>query len=87
VAIWSAEQRRYLGEQSQRLINYVLHRGAYSDFSFNGVYANLEREMRPIMEAPFSEEQLARAKEMMERMEARDMPDLPSIAASRLYHR
>jgi hypothetical protein len=77
----------YLGEQSQRLINYVLRRGAYFDFSFKGVYANLDREMRPIMEAPFSEEQLVRAKEMMERMEAGEMPDLPSISASRLYHR
>jgi hypothetical protein len=77
----------YLEEQSQRLINYVLRKGAYNDFSFNGVYANLEREMRPIMEAPFSDEQLARAEDMMERMEAREMPDLPSIAASRLYHR
>jgi hypothetical protein len=77
----------YLEEQSQRLINYVLRKGAYSDFSFNGVHAQLERAMRPIMEAPFSEEQLARAKEMMESMETRHMPDLPTIAASRLYRR
>jgi hypothetical protein len=76
----------YLEKQSQALINYVLRKGAYNDFSFSGVYANLEREMRPIMEAPFSEEQLARAKEMMTRMEARNMPDLPTIAASRLFH-
>jgi hypothetical protein len=77
----------YLEEQSQWLMNYVLRNGAYNDFSFNNVYANLEREMRPIMEAPFSEEQLAAAKEMMARMEARNMPDLPTIAASRLFHR
>jgi nitric oxide reductase activation protein len=77
----------YLAEKSQRLINYVLRKGVYNDFSFNGVHANLERQMRPIMEAPFSEEQLARAKEMMERMEQRELPDLPTIAASRLYPR
>ena len=77
----------YLEEQSQWLINYVLRKGAYNELSFNGVYSNLEREMRPIMEAPFSEEQLAAAKEMMARMEARNMPDLSTIAASRLFHR
>jgi hypothetical protein len=77
----------HLRQESQRLINYVLRKGAYNDFSFHGVYANLEREMRPIMEAPLSDEQLARTKEMMACLDTHEMPDLPSIAASRIYHR
>ena len=51
-----------LPEHSHRFMEYALRKGCYNDFSFDGVYNNLEAEMRPIMEAPFSEEQLARAR-------------------------
>jgi hypothetical protein len=51
-----------LPEHSNRLMEYTLRKDYYNDFSFDGVYWNLGKEMRPIMEAPFSEEQLARAR-------------------------
>jgi hypothetical protein len=65
MAIWPYEQRKY-----------ALTKGYYNDFSFDGVYYNLDKEMRLIMEAPFSEEQLARAKEIIERSEERRLADL-----------
>ncbi len=57
---------------------------------FNGVYYRLDREMRPIMDAPFSEEQSARAKEMIERSEERRLaemhqPDMHQVVAARFY--
>jgi hypothetical protein len=79
-----------LPEHSHRFMKYALSKGYYNDFSFDGVYYNLDKEMRPIMEAPFSEEQLAMAKEMIERSEERrlaDMrqPDMHRAVAARFY--
>jgi hypothetical protein len=79
-----------LPEHSHRFMKYALSKGHYNDFSFDGVYCNLDKEMRPIMEAPFSEEQLAMAKEMIERWEGRrlaDMrqPDMHRAVAARFY--
>jgi hypothetical protein len=79
-----------LSEHSHRFMKYALSKGYYNDFSFDGVYYNLDKEMRPVMEAPFSEEQLAMAKEMIERSEERrlaDMhqPDMHRAVAARFY--
>jgi len=79
-----------LPEHSHRFMKYVLTKGYYSDFSFDGVYYNLDKEMRPIMEAPFSEEQLAWAKEMIERSEERwrverHLPDINQVVTARFY--
>jgi hypothetical protein len=77
-------------EHSHRFMGYVLRKGYFNDFSFDGVYSSLDKEMRPIMEAPFSEEQLARAKEMIERSEQRRVagihqPDMHQVVAARFY--
>jgi hypothetical protein len=79
-----------LPERSHRFMKYALTKGYYNDFSFDGVYYNLDKEMRPIMEAPFSEEQLSRAKEMIERLEERRLadlhqPDMHRAVAERFY--
>ena len=79
-----------LPEHSHRFMKYVLTKGYYSDFSFDGVYYNLDKEMRPIMEAPFSEEQLAWAKEMIERSEERwrverHLPDINQVVTARFF--
>ena len=79
-----------LPEHSHRLMEYALRKGYYNDFSFDGVYNNLEAEMRPIMEAPFSEEQLARANEMIERSEERwraerHLPDINQLVTARFF--
>jgi hypothetical protein len=79
-----------LPEQSHRFMQYALRKGYYNDFSFDGVYDNLAKEMRPIMEAPFSEEQLATANEMIERSEERRLagmlqPDMHQLVTARFY--
>jgi hypothetical protein len=79
-----------LPEHSHRLMQSALRKGYYNDFSFDGVYYDLDKEMRPIMEAPFSEEQLARAKEIIEHEEERRLagmyqPDMHHVVAARLY--
>jgi hypothetical protein len=79
-----------LPEHSHCFMEYALRKGYHNDFSFHGVYYNLDKEMRPIMEAPFSEEQLARAKEMIERSEERRLagmhqPDMHQVVAARFY--
>jgi hypothetical protein len=79
-----------LPQHSHRFMEYALRKGYYNDFSFDGVYSSLDREMRPIMEAPFSEEQLASAKEMIERSEQRRLaemhqPDMHQVVAARFY--
>jgi hypothetical protein len=79
-----------LSEHSHRFMEYALRKGYNNDFSFGGVYYSLDKEMRPIMEAPFSEEQLARAKEMIERSEERRLaemhqPDMHQVGAARFY--
>jgi hypothetical protein len=79
-----------LPEHSHRFMEYALRKGYDNDFSFNGVYYRVDKEMRPIMDAPFSEEQLVRAKEMIERSEERRLaemhqPDMHQVVAARFY--
>jgi hypothetical protein len=79
-----------LFEHSHRLMEYALRKGYHNDFSFDGVHHNLGKEIRQIMEAPFSEEQLAQANEMIEREEERRLagtyqPDMHQLVAARLY--
>ena len=74
----------YLYEYGKKLMNYVLRRGYYHDFSFDGVYQSLEAEMKPIMEAPFTEEELERAREDR-RQDERRLLDLNTIVTERLH--
>jgi hypothetical protein len=79
-----------LPEHSHHFMRYALRKGYYNDFSFDGVYYCLDKDMRPIMEAPFSEEQLARAKEMIESSEEKRLaemhqPDMHQLVTARFY--
>jgi len=79
-----------LPEHSYRFMEYALRKSYYNYFSFHAVFSNLEKEVRPIMEAPFSEEQLASAKERIERSEQRRLAgihqsDMHQLVAARFY--
>jgi hypothetical protein len=77
-----------IGYECTVLMQHVLSKGYKSDFSFNGVYGQFEREMLPIMEAEMSEEQLQRGREMVQMFnERRDFPDLHQQAAARIFGR
>lgn len=76
-----------IGFECSRLMDHILSKGYHSDFSFDGVYKHLSDEMRPIMEADMSEEQLDRGREMVKMFDERkDFPDLHQVAAGRIFH-
>ena len=76
-----------IGFECSALMDYALSKGTYSDFSFAGVHDWLEKEMKPIMQADMSEEQLQFGRDMVEMMNAgsHDLPDFHSMAASRMF--
>ncbi|MFZ4538471.1 DUF3800 domain-containing protein [Propionivibrio sp.] len=76
-----------IGFECAALMDYAFAKGTYSDFSFDGAHGWLEKEMKPVMEADMSEEQLQYGRDMVEKMNegSHDLPDYHSMAASRMF--
>jgi len=73
-----------LGPNSANLLNWVLKRAYQNDFSFDGVGQATEESLRPIMEADFSDEQMAKGAAFQSEVELSRRKEIERYAQAKL---